>query len=205
LTSGIIRHFTSSSGLPPADTEALYRDRQGAIWFCSTRGLARYRPEPDRDVPLHPPLLTSLVVKASRYPISALGESELRGLQLRPGQDTLAVTYRTPNFDPNQDVSYQYRMDGPWSQATELESVQYAQLRPGKHRFEVRSVNDAGRVSAPATLEFQLFPPFWQQGWFLVLVAFFIGLAAYALHRIRLAQVLAVEGCAPAIGYRSSR
>jgi signal transduction histidine kinase len=52
----------------------------------------------------------------------------------------------------------------------------------------------AGTLSpAPAIVTFKILPPFWKRWWFLALAALSIGLAAYALYRYRVAQIIEVE------------
>src|ERR1035437_1416633 len=74
-----LHHFTSSSGLPPGDTQFLFRDRQGSIWFASFYGLARYRPEPARTSDTPAPLLRALRAGGDPYPISEMGERAVNG------------------------------------------------------------------------------------------------------------------------------
>ncbi len=72
-----LRHFTSSSGLPPGDTQFLFRDRDGNIWFASFYGLARYRPEPDQTVGYACPAASRTA--CGRRPISDFGDGRTDG------------------------------------------------------------------------------------------------------------------------------
>jgi signal transduction histidine kinase/ligand-binding sensor domain-containing protein len=191
-----IRRFTEASGLPGGETERLYRDRNGAIWFASNFGIARYYPEPDVVSSPPAPLLRGLKINGAPYPLSVLGERSLGGLELAPRENGIEIEYRSLHFAPGERLRYQYRLAGAseqWSTPDEVQTVQYANLSPGRYRFEVRSIGETGLGSAPAVFEFHLLPPFWKQGWFAVLMASLLAVSAYGLHHYRLNQLLRVE------------
>src|SRR5205823_2018773 len=97
--TGTLRHFTSSSGLPPGQTEFLFHDRQDSIWFASLYGLTRYRPEADQTLDAPGPLLRTLRVGGDDYPISETGERVVTGIDLAPGHNSLEVEFRALHFD----------------------------------------------------------------------------------------------------------
>jgi signal transduction histidine kinase len=190
-------HFTTSTGLPPGETQFLFRGREGSIWFASFYGLARYRPEPDQTWETPPPLLRALRVGGDRYPISELGVTAVDGMELAPGHSSLEVEFRALHFDIGAGLRYQYRLQGAdpnWSRPTAEQTVRYANLAPGKYRFAVRSITESGEVSAgQATLGFEVLPVFWRRSWFLGLIMLAAGSGAVSLHRYRLHHLLAME------------
>jgi streptogramin lyase len=111
LQTGLIRHFTSSSGLPSGDTQFLLRDRQGSVWFGSFYGLSRYWPEPDADAETPSPLLRALRVGDRPYPLSELGEAMVSGVELPPGRSSLEVEFGALHFDVREGMRYQYRLE----------------------------------------------------------------------------------------------
>lgn len=196
--TGTLHHFTSSSGLPPGDTQFLFRDRQGSIWFASFYGLARYRPEPDQVAETPGPLLRSLRVGGDPYPISETGEQTVAGMELAPGHNGLEIEFRALHFDIGEALRYQYKLEGgadaDWSKPSDDQTVRYANLAAGRYRFVVRSVTESGQFStAQATLAFQVFPVFWRRSWFLGLVMLAIAGGAVSFHRYRLNHLLALE------------
>ena len=192
-----LRHFTSSSGLPPGDTQFLFRDRDGNIWFASFYGLARYRPEPDQTADTPAPLLRALRVGGDPYPISEMGEHVVTGMDLAPGHNSLEVEFRALHFDIGESLRYQYWLQGAdtdWSKPSDTQTVRYANLAAGSYRFAVRSITESGKISnGEASLTFQVLPVFWRRTWFLVLVIVAIVSAAFSLHRYRLNHLLAME------------
>jgi signal transduction histidine kinase len=91
-------------------------------------------------------------------------------------------------------LRYQYMLEGAdreWSQPTEQQTVNYANLAPGSYRFLVRAINADGVPSSqPASVSFRVLPPFWQRWWFLTLAAIVIGLIIFGLHRYRVRRMM---------------
>jgi ligand-binding sensor domain-containing protein/two-component sensor histidine kinase len=194
--TGAVRHYTEDNGLPAGETQRLYRDRNGYIWFASNFGLARHLPEPDQTSVAPQPRLRGLAVNGIPRLLSVLGESEMGNLELPAGQDNLQIEYRALHFAAGERLRYQYRLLGAsdrWSPPQDLQTVQYAKLGPGRYRFEIRSMSEDGATSRPATLEFRLLPPLWQQWWFITAELLALAAAAYGLHRYRLRHMLALE------------
>jgi ligand-binding sensor domain-containing protein/signal transduction histidine kinase len=195
--TGTLRHFTSSSGVPPGETQSLFHDREGSIWFASLYGLSRYRPHPDQTSEIPAPLLRGVRLGGESYPISETGEREVHGIVLTPGHTGLEVEFRALHFDVGEVLRYQYRLenaDRDWSAPSEEQTVRYANLEPGKYRFAVRSITESGQASAGhATLAFEVLPPFWKRSWFLGIAMLAVASGAVSLHRYRLNHVLALE------------
>jgi signal transduction histidine kinase len=192
-----LHHFTSSSGLPPGETQFLFRDRQGSIWFASFYGLARYRPEPDQTPDSPAPLLRALLLGGDPHPISETGERAVTGGDLAPGNNSVEVEFRALHFDIGEGLRYQHRLEGAdtdWSKPSDAQTVHYANLAPGSYRFAVRSITESGLISAgQATLTFRVLPVFWRRSWFLGMVVLAIVSGALSLHRYRLNHQLALE------------
>lgn len=195
--TGKLHHFTASAGLPPGETQFLFRDRQGGIWFASFYGLARYRPEPDQISEPPAPLLRSVRVGGDPYPISETGERMVAGMELTPGHNSLEVEFRALHFDIGEGLRYQYWLEGAdqdWSEPSDHRTVHYANLAPGSYRFAVRSITESGQISGgEASLTFQVLPALWRRSWFLAMVMLAMAGAAVALHRYRLNHLLALE------------
>ena len=131
--------------------------------------------------------------------ISHLGQRDVGGLALRPGEGQLQIDFFGLAFGLGESLRYQYRLDGAddrdrWSDATAERTVHYSRLPPRAYRFQVRAVRADGTISArPATVAFDVMPGLWQRAWFQALIAAAIALTAYAAYRIRLARLLALE------------
>lgn len=153
---------------------------------------------PSPDSPSVPQiLLTGLRVAGSSRSLSALGEEQVSLPTLSASQNDLQIDFVGLSFAPGETLRYQYKLEGAdadWNPPTELRTVNYAELAPGRYRFLVRAVNWEGAVSpTPAVVSFEILPPVWRRGWFLLAAATSASLLAYALHRRRLARLLEVE------------
>src|SRR5262249_60087448 len=101
------------------------------------------------------------------YPLSQLGETEMPRLDLGPNQNQLNIDFVGLSFGPGEVLRYQYQLEGAdqdWSTPSDQRSVNYANLAPGRYRFQVRAVNAEGLASAaPATFTFTVLPPVWRR------------------------------------------
>jgi hypothetical protein len=156
------------------------------------------------DHPRSPPpvLVTGLSAGGVAQAVSDLGQSTLTGLRFP--QVPLRLDYVGLGFQPGGALRYRYMLDGAdhdWSAPTDQRTVIYANLSPGDYRFRVRALAADGASlpppspqsgPQPATVEFTILPPVWRTWWFLMAWGTAASLLVYALHRYRLAQVLAV-------------
>jgi signal transduction histidine kinase len=115
---------------------------------------------------------------------------------LRIPQRPVRVDYVGLGFQPGGTLSYQYMLEGAdrdWSPPTDQRTVIYAGLSAGTYRFLVRGLGVDGVSSPqPATVDFTILPPVWRTWWFLLACGSLASLLIYALHRYRLAQLLAL-------------
>jgi signal transduction histidine kinase/ligand-binding sensor domain-containing protein len=192
--TGHVRNLSVEKGLPVGSVIQAYRDRQGALWFATNAGIAKYTPEPySRSTP--PSIyVTALRVAGQERHISALGETEVALTDLGPSANQLEIQFVAIGSGPSSTLRYQYRLEGAdpnWSALTTQRSVTYASFAPGRYRFLVRAMTTDGVVSAtPAMVSFTVLPPFWRTWWFLSIVILAAAATAYTLHRQRIARVV---------------
>jgi signal transduction histidine kinase len=165
------------------------------MWFATGHGLTRFVPQngPASDAP--PVWITGLSIAGRRVPFSGAGESSIRQVEVRPGQDQIQFDFVGLSYSPGSVLHYQYRLgDDAWSTPIESRSVHYGALEPRQYRFAVRAVTSDGETSpTPAIVEFQVVPPLWRRAWFQgILFAIAIG-GAVRFHRARVARLLEIE------------
>ena len=195
--TGRVKHFTTDDGLAPGNVIAAFRDRSGALWFGTHRGLSRFVPVPIKDTRPPPILITGLNVAGEHRTVSAFGETDIALPDLAPDRNQLQIDFVALGFAPGEGLRYQYKLEGAgqeWSPLSEQRTVNFAHLAPGGYRFLVRAVNADGIISEPpATCSFTILPPIWHRWWFLTTAALMAGLGVYALYRYRVRRLLELE------------
>jgi len=197
LATGRIRHFTTADGLANNQVIGGFRDSRGALWFGSDTGLSRFIPEPDHPRPPPVVLINGLEISGSHFPVSDLGEAEVRDLELARDQSNIRIDFAGISFGVGEVLHYQHKLEGAdheWSAFSEQRTINFANLAPGRYRFLVRAVNADGVVSeTPAGFSFTILSPLWQRWWFMALAATTVGLAGSLFYRFRVAQLLKLE------------
>jgi signal transduction histidine kinase/ligand-binding sensor domain-containing protein len=186
------------TGRPFAGVEQpLHADPDGTLWLAREDHILRYTPvAPTRSAP--PPVWIG-GVRVAGEPISLppMGVTSLSNIRLAPGQRQLQIDWFALGFGLDERVRYQFRLDNVddgWSSPTTELGVVYAGLGPGRYRFQVRALNAANEASAePATLAFDVTPPFYRRAWFGLLLATSLAALLVAIHRVRLARALELE------------
>jgi signal transduction histidine kinase len=139
--------------------------------------------------------ITGVSVGGRELPISYLGLSEVRDIEIPAGQEQIQFSFVALSYASGDVPQYQYRIgDGPWSQPIQSRTLNYGGLGPGQYRFSVRATNADGDVSpSPAVVQFRVLPPFWQRPWFYVLLIAVISGLAFMAHRMRVNKLLQLE------------
>jgi ligand-binding sensor domain-containing protein/two-component sensor histidine kinase len=192
-----VQHYASTDGLAEGEGKFSFCDRSGALWFAMQHGLSRLVPDSKIVEEAPPVFVTGVWVTGSPYPVSDVGEIQMRLPDLRAGQNQLQIEFGGFQFAAGQSLLYQFGMEGEnpeWGPPGAGRSVNYTGLRPGSYRFHVRAINSAGIVTPrPAVVSFVILPPFWQRSWFLLLITFAATSVIYAAFRYRLSQMLKLE------------
>jgi signal transduction histidine kinase/ligand-binding sensor domain-containing protein len=195
--TGRIRHFSVNDGLASDNISTSYRDRSGALWFGTRKGPSRLIPALEPASPPPGVLISRVRVNGDPQPISAVGEVAAPPLYLDPSEKGIEIDFLGVALGLGERLQYQYKLEGAdrdWGPPTPQRSVNYAHLAARQYRFLVRAVASDGAISvAPASLAFTVAAPVWARGWFIALVAAALALAAYRVHRFRVARLLELE------------
>jgi PAS domain S-box-containing protein len=184
-----IKHYSTADGLPGSEYKMAFRDRGGALWFCTTTGVARFLPAANERTSLSPILIGGLRISGIPHPVSMLGERAVSGLRLQPDHNNIQVDFFSLGFRAGETVRYQYKLEGAagdWSAPATRRSVDFANLAPGVYRFLARTVSAEGVPgTSAASVAFEILPPVWRRSWFLALVASIVGSLTIAFARYR--------------------
>ncbi len=189
--TGARRTFTVADGLPSNRVGTLHRDRAGALWIGTSRGVARLVPGDDR-APAPPRVYVTgvRVAGVSRGPWPGR-------LDLASDQANLDFTYTAPSFRAGERLLFRTRLVGAsdaWSPPTDNRTVSLTNLAPGDYRFEVQAMGGDGVAStAPAAVAFTIAPPFWRRPAFVVLAGAALCAGAFFFYRARVSQAVALE------------
>jgi signal transduction histidine kinase len=192
-----IVHYTEADGLARGEVRAAMRAADGTLWFAAAEGLSRLSPHDGPVKRVHPVRIVGLRVAGATHPVSDAGDREIDGLRLSPQARAIEIDFVSPRFGVGRDLLYQYRLEGldaRWQPPTRQQSVTYAHLPAGTHRFAVRALSADGQtVSPPAIVTFTIDRPFWQRWWFVTLLIGLVASALAAWHRVRLARTVEIE------------
>jgi DNA-binding NarL/FixJ family response regulator len=191
-----VRHYTNADGLARGGVLAAFCDRHGVLWFGTREGLSRLEPEPEQRQPAPPVLVSGLRIRGAPYPISALGETSLTGIELSSDRNQVGLEFVGLGFGAGGALRYQYRLDGTdfdWSLETDQRTVNYANLSPGSYRWQVRALTSDGIASPSATVAFTILAPVWQRWWMRLLMLLAVSSLLYSVYRYRMARLLEVE------------
>jgi ligand-binding sensor domain-containing protein len=191
MESGTRRPLPWNNELLGVAVSSCHVDTARRVWSVTAEGimmLEAERPILHRQPP--PVYVTQVLVNGRSVPFAA-------GLALSHDENTVALQYVGLSFKHEKANRYRFRLQGTpgdWSAPTADRSVTYGSLGPGHYVFEVTAFNADGVVSVtPATVAFTIYPPFWQQWWFMVLCALGAAGVAYIVYRYRIEKLLQVE------------
>lgn len=161
-----LNHFGRGDGLIDLEgtASAAFEDNEGNLWFGTGVGLLRYSEGPGLVKAIAPPIFIEEATLDDK-PIAPVAKDGIARLD----RGTVRLSFSSPTFRDESAVRFRYRLVGAsdsWSAPTTERSITYAGLAPRRYRFEVIALNGNVRSSVPATMAFEVLPPFWQTWWF---------------------------------------
>lgn len=154
------------SGVSPTGNyqPAAWKDRRGALWFCTYRGAIGIHPERlPRAVPPPPVLIDE--VRLNERAIDSRGI-----LRVPAGGQRLAFRFAALSFAAPEQVRVRHQLEGfdaDWIDTAPDRTARYAKLPPGDYRLGVIACNSEGGWNREgAALAFTVLPAWWQTAWF---------------------------------------
>ncbi len=192
-----VRNFSARDGLqgPEFWMNAAHRGHNGELFFGGQKGLTYFFPEHIRpNTHLPSPALTGFTVFNKPHPLPG-DISAAREVRLRWQDRVFTLSFTALDYaDPGRNRTA-YMLEGfdkEWTFAGGAHAATYTNLNPGRYVFKVKSANNNGIWNpAPRELAVVIAPPFWRTWWFAALVVLLAALSVYALHRRRVASLLA--------------
>lgn len=118
-------------------------------------------------------------------------------LEFNADENSFSIYFSSLSYSQKEKLTYYYKMDGVdkgWTKADRQNFVNYPLLPPGHYTFSIYCENiDGIRSKEITSFEIYIKPPFWKTYWFVSTLLLIILLFIYALHRLRVNKLLAVE------------
>ena len=173
-----LRVAQGASGFP-----AVWRGRDGRLWFATVRGAAVVDPRSLQRNPAPPPVYIEEVI-ADGTSLATHG-----AVEVKPGSGKLEVRYTAPSLAIPERVQFKFRLEGfdaAWVDADTRRVAYYTNIPPGRYRFRVLASNEDGVWNEEgAGVDLHLRPRFPQTLAFQGLVAVALLAGALGIHRLR--------------------
>jgi len=195
--SNRVRAYGLAEGFARGLVRTAYRDRQGHLWFGTTRGASELVPSIDDSIPPMHVSISGIRAGGRRFPISELGETAIPRFTLNPQDTHLEIALSSISTGSDGPVKFRYRLSpssANWTSPSSDRVINLVGLASGAYRLEVKAVaNDGHESPIPATAEFVILSPMWTRWWFIALSICLSTAFAAWLHRRRLQHALDLE------------
>ncbi len=177
-----VKNYQKAQGFLGIETalNGVMEDHDGALWFGTVAGVAKYLEENDQ-TNQQPPITHINSVKLfyqdtdwSEYSDSLDRFNLPRKLTLPYDRNHLTFEFIGICLSNPEQVRYQFMLDGfdkTYSPILNKNEAVYTSLPPGEYTFMVKSSNDdLVWNDHPATFAFIIAPPVWQRPWFILAI-----------------------------------
>jgi streptogramin lyase len=194
VDEALYRHYGRQEGLETSacngDGEpTAWRGSKGRLYFTSVKGLVVV------DTTTAEPGVTFPAVYLQKVEADQVVLEPRSPLPLAPGTREIEIHYAAVSLSQGSRMRYRYRLDptdedAAWTEAGTRRVAYFANLRPGRHRFEVSVMNRDGAWSPQAAaLDLELKPRFYEHAWFYPLLAVALATLAVFGYRLRVAHL----------------
>lgn len=146
------------------NTNGVYEEANGSMWFGTVNGLIRYNPQLYRSNPYY--TKTNITNISVFYHDTILPQNAT----LAYDENSVSFEYVGICFANPAKVRYRYMLEGfesDYSPPTKERIARYPNIPSGTYTFKVISCNNEGLWNdEPATFTFTIATPFWKKSWF---------------------------------------
>lgn len=181
-----------SSQCNGAGKPAVWKSRDGRLWFPTSKGVIAVDPTTVKVDHLPPPVYVEELTVDKTTLLPPQGRAKDVPLRLGPGRGEMEFRYAALSLAAPEKNRFKYKLDGvdgDWQDAGSRRTAYYNNVSPGHYRFHVIACNkDDVWNQTGATVEFDFIPYYWQTWWFRGLLAVLViggasGTVLYATRR----------------------
>ena len=177
------KHIVEAGLNDNINTNAVYKDRDGILWFGTINGAVKYDPS------LH--VSSVFENKVSITGLRLLNEpvDMENGITFPYKKYSARFEFVAVSFSHPEKIQYKYKLEGydvQWSEPGNQPWVNYQRLEEGSYKFMVLASNSDGIWSTnPEVFEFTIAKPFWKAWWFIIPCFFSFIFSVYFIIRYR--------------------
>lgn len=137
--------------------------------------------------------ITDFKIRNKSVPVDSL--QQLKIVNLRPGNNSISIEFSCLEYSSAYKVAYRMsRINKDWVIADASQQAIYSYLPNGTYLFELRSVDEEGRMGNSITqLKIKMNAPFWKTWWFYSILILAGAAFVYWLDRERMKRKEAIQ------------
>ncbi|HLE56844.1 MAG TPA: GAF domain-containing protein, partial [Rhodothermia bacterium] len=174
--------------LAGSQTNYIYPEPDGTVWFATLDGLLKYDPKLGAPSTEAPPALIRSVIAGDDSLLSVGTANEAPAAELSYHLNAVEFRYSTPSYAEAGKNRFQTMLEGfdhDWSAWSHEHRRSYTNLPPGEYRFRVRSRNITDVEGEEATFAFSVLPPWYRAWWAYLLYTLAIAGGLVGFVRVR--------------------
>lgn len=196
------KNFGLSDGLQSKEFKpgAAIKLDNGSMYFGGINGFNEFHPDSIREDTLVLPVAFT-EFQLSNKTVDIGGDSPLKKqinqseeIILPHNQTNFTIKYTVLNFNPEQEYSFAYMLEGfdeGWNFVSDQNSATYTNIDPGEYVFKVKAANSDGFWGSDnKQVKLIITPPFWQTGWFYLLSFLFVAGLIFGGYKYRTSQII---------------
>ncbi|WP_435263384.1 histidine kinase [Tenacibaculum sp. nBUS_03] len=166
LNFSFIKKINKYNTLKTNAITAVFQDSQHNIWIA-TNDKGIYKQENKVQEKSMTPLISFEDIEVVYKTIDSINFNSYKGiLQIPPGKNHLAFTYKSIDINNPKKVLYRYKLNGNFSPWSNNNSVNLANLKSGNYTFSVQSKLANKQESKPIHFQFFIDKPFYKKNLF---------------------------------------
>jgi ligand-binding sensor domain-containing protein/signal transduction histidine kinase len=178
------------------------KDKDGRMYFGGKNGFNVFHPDSLTENSYIPPLVITKFLLFNKSLKIGTKDSPLKRhinlakkVVLSYKHTTIGFEYSALNFIVPEKNQYAIMLEGfnkEWNYVGNKREVTYTNLNPGTYTLRIKGSNNDGIWNEKGTsLKIIIAPPFWKTAWFRICITILIILSIYAVHIIRVRNIVA--------------